>query len=274
MKWLHVIGGAIAVAGILFVGIQLWGHADDVRNMDITNTGVVVLVVSAGLSGAFGLLLALAWGQLISHLKGNLSFKDTIRIYGISQIGKYVPGNVFHFAGRQAMGQQAGVPGVLMAKSALWEMGLIVAMSSLFALIALPYYLGLPPAVGVVSFATISAGVLVASRMYSDNVAAAALLHLAYLGAMGFVFVLVFSAVGAVSSVPLITSAYVVGWLVGVVTPGAPAGIGVRELVLYALLTPVSDASTIASAVVLGRLINVIGDTLLFLVAVSIRRPA
>ena len=32
------------------------------------------------------------------------------------------------------------------------------------------------------------------------------------------------------------TGAYVIAWLAGLVTPGAPAGVGVRELVMYALL--------------------------------------
>ncbi len=42
--------------------------------------------------------------------------------------------------------------------------------------------------------------------------------------------------------VPALLGAYVIAWLAGLLTPGPPAGAGVREVVLYGLLHSVEDA--------------------------------
>ena len=54
--------------------------------------------------------------------------------------------------------------------------------------------------------------------------------------------------------------AYVLAWLAGLVTPGAPAGVGVRELVLLALLKGSVGQTELLLAVLLGRLVTVGGD--------------
>ncbi len=62
-----------------------------------------------------------------------------------------------------------------------------------------------------------------------------------------------------------LVGAFVISWLVGLITPGAPAGVGVRELVLLFLLKGVVAEVDLLLAVALGRVITVIGDFLFFL---------
>jgi uncharacterized membrane protein YbhN (UPF0104 family) len=64
----------------------------------------------------------------------------------------------------------------------------------------------------------------------------------------------------------LYCGAFVVAWLVGLVTPGAPAGVGVRELVLMALLKGLVPEDDLLMAVLLSRVVTVGGDGLFFLV--------
>jgi uncharacterized membrane protein YbhN (UPF0104 family) len=56
----------------------------------------------------------------------------------------------------------------------------------------------------------------------------------------------------------------VLAWLLGLITPGAPAGVGVRELVLLGLLSSFVPQSTILLATVVGRLVTIGGDLLFF----------
>ncbi|MDZ7598490.1 MAG: hypothetical protein U5J82_09410 [Desulfobacterales bacterium] len=69
--------------------------------------------------------------------------------------------------------------------------------------------------------------------------------------------------------------AYVIAWLAGLVTPGAPAGVGVRELVLV-----VSDRRTsgrskpIAGDSVLAVWLRWVGDFFYFLAALFIKSRA
>ena len=59
-------------------------------------------------------------------------------------------------------------------------------------------------------------------------------------------------------------------WLAGLLTPGAPAGIGVRELVLVLLLKGIVPEAELLLAVLLSRLVTVGGDLLFYLVAMAI----
>jgi hypothetical protein len=54
--------------------------------------------------------------------------------------------------------------------------------------------------------------------------------------------------------------AYVVAWLAGLLTPGSPAGMGVREIALLALLGSRFAEADLLMAVVVSRGITLAGD--------------
>ena len=62
-----------------------------------------------------------------------------------------------------------------------------------------------------------------------------------------------------------LTGAFVLAWLAGLLTPGAPAGVGVRELVLFFLLKEMVSEVDLVLAIVLGRMVTVLGDVLFYL---------
>jgi uncharacterized membrane protein YbhN (UPF0104 family) len=64
-----------------------------------------------------------------------------------------------------------------------------------------------------------------------------------------------------------VCGAYVVAWLIGLITPGAPAGVGVRELVLLFLLKDTITEAELVLVVLLGRTVTVTGDLLAFVFA-------
>jgi len=55
-------------------------------------------------------------------------------------------------------------------------------------------------------------------------------------------------------------AAYVTAWVLGFIVPGAPGGIGVRELVLTLLLSQAAGGEQAAALGILHRVITVIGD--------------
>lgn len=61
--------------------------------------------------------------------------------------------------------------------------------------------------------------------------------------------------------------AYVIAWFAGFVTPGAPAGVGVRELALLFLLKGYVAEADLLLAVVIGRMVTVVGDLSYFCAA-------
>ncbi len=279
-RWLHVLGGSLGVLGIVFVALRLHAYSEEM-NFSRFDGGDWLLVAFLSLTyGADNLLLAQAWRQLLLFLGIQVENRWAIKTYGLSQLAKYVPGNIFHLAGRQALGMAAGLPAGALAKSALWELGLIAVAGALFGLLALPLlWPALPVFIAMGMFAAMSVvAILALCKILASSVSMALLLQIAFLTVSGAVFIGILALVApsslSTSMLPALCGAYVVAWLAGLVTPGAPAGVGVRELVLLFLLKGVVTEADLLLAVVLGRVVTVFGDFSCFLSAVLIRGRA
>jgi uncharacterized membrane protein YbhN (UPF0104 family) len=113
-------------------------------------------------------------------------------------------------------------------------------------------------------------------RFISPSVAAALIWQLVFLTISSAVFIGTLSVVmPANASIPALTAvcgAYVLAWLAGLVTPGAPAGVGIRELVLLFLLGRWIAQADLLLAVVLGRGVTVIGDFIYFIITIYLQQ--
>jgi hypothetical protein len=233
-------------------------------------TILMVFVIAYGLAS---IMLALAWWNLLTHFGATTPQLWAVRVYGLTQLAKYVPGNIMHLASRQAMGMAGGVRGWPLAKSSMWELGLISVTGSLFFVLALPQFLPdvsstMATVAFVVVFIIMVSGL---TKFVGSQAARAVWLYTSFLIVSGMLFVglLVLLMGGseiAHSQVLPFCGAFVVAWLVGLVTPGAPAGVGVRELVLMALLKGLVPEDDLLMAVLLSRVVTVGGDGLFFLV--------
>jgi hypothetical protein len=277
-RLLRLAGSTLGAIGVVFVAIKLVEYGNQI---ELSKFGAGMYLSLFGLAvvyGAAGLLLAFAWRDLLNHLGISVDANWAVRTYGLSQLAKYIPGNVFQFAGRQAIGMTAGLPAWPLAKSALWELGAMSVTGSLFAIMVLPLFVGeITGSLALIIFLiSVLVCVCVAYRLFSPWVARAVSRYAVFLAISGIVFAVVLYLVApsgpAITSVfTVICGAYVVAWLAGLLTPGAPAGAGVRELVLYAILHSVVGKADLLTAIVLGRIVTVFGDVVFYLLAVCIR---
>ena len=273
-RWLHIVGGAFGLLGVVFVFMRLNTYTEqiDLTRFDTTAWSLIGLLAFA--YGAANVLLAQAWWHLLAFFDVEVERKWAVKTYGLSQLAKYIPGNIFHLAGRQALGMAAGMPAGTLAKSLLWELGLIATAGTLFGLLATPLVgLKLPIYASVGAFGAISTlGIIILRLLLSPSVSAALIWQIFFLGISGAVFVgalaLVAPSAVTLSAFSVLCGSYVIAWLAGLITPGAPAGVGVREFVLLFLLGEQIPAADLLLAVVLGRIVTVVGD-LLFFTAVS-----
>ncbi len=267
----HYIGSILAVAGLVFVVFRLksyWGQLDfskfDAKFWLVITVGVLEYSIANS-------LLALAWRNILVHLGEDLSTVCALRIYGISQLAKYVPGNVMHLAGRQAMGQAQGIPGWPLAKSTVWELSLLSFTGFLFTPLILQRFFSfvrLPEAcilfVGVVCLAAI-----MIKKLFGVLLVKAFAQHFFFLLQSGLVFfclLLHFLDDTHISFLNIFfyCGSFIVAWLIGLITPGAPAGLGVREFVLMALLNNSVAETDLLLTVLLSRIVTVIGEVLFF----------
>ena len=134
-RWLGLL---ISVVALGFIALRFRELDQESIELDLS-AGVVFLLVSlASVYAAANLPLAAAWQNLLAHLGERRPFRWAFRVYGLSQLGKYIPGNVFHLAARQAIGMAEGVAPARLAKSALWELGTIATAALSFAILILP----------------------------------------------------------------------------------------------------------------------------------------
>jgi hypothetical protein len=278
-RWLHGLGSLLAVVGVGFVVLRFheyWGQLDS----SLWSAANILRLLGFSIVYAVGnLSLALAWRHLLLHLGGDAEPRTTTRIYGLSQLARYLPGNIFHLAGRQALGMSAGMSAGILAKSILWELGLIAFAGALFSALVLPAFW---PAANagialIIWSASVATAALVLSKYLGSQMRTAFLLQTLFLTLSAGIFVLLLASLDGVganpaSLWPLAGGAYIVAWLIGLVTPGAPAGVGIREMVLLFLLGHAIPETVLLPAVVLSRLVTVAGDVLFFAISIALNR--
>ncbi|MGK7245410.1 hypothetical protein ACSPAH_07265 [Buttiauxella agrestis] len=171
----------------------------------------------------------------------------------------------------------AGLSGVVLAKSTLWELGAFAIAGSLFTWLILPLILpSFPQGISVlllIGSITLIAGLL--HRIVGRQPIWSLMCQLFFLVISGTIFVALLGLIVDGENMVfrhclMIGGAYILAWLVGLVTPGAPAGVGVREMILLLLLKGLVTDIDLLMAVLLGRLVTVVGDLIFFVAASSI----
>ena len=279
-KLIHLAGSLLAVSGIIFVLLNLYKNGQNIDLNQLSWYCIVCLLVLSLVYAFANSLLAAAWMQILLHLKMTIDFFSAYHIYGISQIAKYLPGNIFHIAGRQGLGMAAGISGWALVKSTVLELAMISSTACLFSALVLPLFfnqLALFFSYAVFVVAVIVVFFTICSLKFAGkHLGMAFLFYTIFLSISGSIFTVILLLLSenflSFFIMPAIAGSFIIAWLIGLVTPGAPAGIGIREMVLLFLLKgKVTDADLLL-AVILGRLVTVSGDLFfLFFSALSKR---
>ena len=294
---LYLLGAVASLACAWFFVRALVSHWNAVADIR-WNAGVLRAVIAALLLYACTYLVgAAAWQQCLRALRRPLSYGDAAIVLAVSQLAKYLPGNVGHHIGRVAMARGAGIPADLAVASVLLETLLVLVAGSLCALPALGLlrtvgqarlagrFNGSMPSAWTVAALCIVAAVVLVGWWWRRQATARRLAVVpspAPLGigatclcasfALGGTALYLLcgalspAAASARSAVPWldVVGVYAAAWLAGFLVPGSPAGLGVRELVLLLGLSPAYGASSATMAAALLRLVTVAGDGVVF----------
>jgi len=272
-RLLHWAGSALAAVALVFVCKRLWVYASQI---DLSAFPLALWGVIGGLSIVYGLAnlcLPRLWLACLHRQGVDLPLWRAVAIYGYSQIGKYIPGNVAHLAGRQALAMLENLPGKAVAASMVWENILLLCVTCgtflLPALVPL-FWRTCPLSLVLVLFVCMCAALLCLGRyLLNKHIYNGMFWTLVFFICMAFTWGVTLAGITGLSSAPdwlLVSSIwYVIAWLVGFVTPGAPAGLGMREaaILLLAKNGPFPEEALLL-ACLLCRCISVLGDVLFF----------
>lgn len=303
----RVLFGLITLSSLIFVFLRVYGNWELIRASTQSKPIVPMVLISGVVYFFITSLLPAAWQQLvfwISNTKTN--YLDSYKIYGQTQIAKYLPGNIFHLVSRQVNADKLGVSQGSILISSLLELmsSLLVAITIClvsyvfgfrfqlenanklllsflgFVVVVVVLVLVFPRLLQKINGLSESMKFLEDQRSQPKSMTQA-LTKVLFLTAAFFILTsllfssLVFLVNYGNSKIHLLAlfPIYCLSYVVGLITPGAPAGFGVREAIMIVTLTPMIGNSEATLLALLFRMSTIIGDILFFVSATLLKRP-
>lgn len=293
-KALKIIGNVIALLALVPVGIKLY-RADLDYSLIFSSPRVVLAFIGCiFISLAAVVLLSFVWTNTVRFFAGSSCSRTRgMCVYCRANLAKYIPGNVFQYVERNLFLADSGLDQLELALSSVLEIaGLLLAgliLGTVFGFRDIAALVGRLSTgtlliAGIAIAAVIAAAVVFLIRSVKFRTAVKRLLSLRFLGVFLINLVLCAAALLILGSVLLILtamlspdalsagdcltvmSAQIISWLAGYVVVGAPAGIGVKELVV-SLIVRGSLTDIVLLAAVVQRVASIFGDVLAFAAA-------
>ncbi len=234
---------------------------------------IIPLIIINLLSSIIGIY---AWHKMLqNYAKKSFGYLSSYYYFAKTEISKYLPGNVFHFVGRQALASKIGISQIDMAKvSLLFTLALMVATilsSTIFALFVNSIESYIKIAMILASILSLVAIFLIYPKFLKANKALSVAILTFSISLQGVMLsLIIYSQINTLSLEQFfkIASIYIISWLIGFVTPGASGGLGVREGAFLAISNFVNlniSSEVVLFSILLIRLINIIVDILMFI---------
>ncbi|NEQ52692.1 MAG: hypothetical protein F6K11_21570 [Leptolyngbya sp. SIO3F4] len=278
--------------GILFfLAKTLKDHWQEVRSLEITSATWPLLTIALGITLLAHIWSGWVWHLILASIGQHRDGRWSTVVYLKTNIAKYLPGNVWHFYGRvralQSSGSSTGaaIVGVvleplLMAAAALglaaicfsftvgsdWRL-LAISLGAMLAMLMAIHPRFLNPLLRKLGKAKAKSQGL---TVITSTLRLQTYPWRSLLGELGFVFLrglgFMMTIVALQSLKPSlllpVMGAFSIAWLLGLIVPGAPGGIGVFEAVAIALLGNQLPSGLLISSVALYRLISTLAEAL------------
>ena len=305
-KIVSYIGTALMIVSLGFIARRIIYTGTEQLNLALLTSPLII----AGLLGVaategLGILAAgLNFRALLRNVSGIfVNRKLAVKVYTESNIYKYIPGGVMYVAGRNRLAVEVEdlAHGKVVLSTVLEGACMVIGVVVVATIFAFDYSVTyirqleiLPVIMLIVGFAlivgacvlyfmrhriggglkrltsnmeTISWSVIVKRVGFS--------IVLMFLYSVTFLLTLMLMGQELTFNIGFaIIGLYLLSWLAGFLTPGAPSGIGVREVVMLMFLGDFVDPSVLMAAMVMHRILTVIGDVFAYVVAVGIAKKA
>ena len=270
---------------LFFLAKTLKDNWEQVLQIRISDSGWVSLGTAFIITIMAHLWSGWIWFWILKEFNQSVNLWWAIRVYLVTNIAKYLPGNIWHFYGRITETKKAGVPveiailsvliePLLMAAAALGvasfgssQESLFLQFLCFFAVLSIVHPRILNPVIKYL--------VKIKLKVKKSDLEPTTELKLErypikpFVGEICFVllrgsgFLLTMFAFNSIefNQILLIFSVFSLAWLLGLVVPGAPGGVGVFEATALALLEPKFSPGIVLSAVAFYRLISVLAET-------------
>jgi len=246
----RLAGQLLLAAGIVFVLLRLreiWGES----HIDLARVGWWWLGGALAVAFAAAVGEGLVWVSILRGL-GIGTRRAWAGIYLQAQLGKYVPGGLWQYAGRGALARGLGLPVQLVARSLPIELAAATYAAAVFSILLIGWW-GVAAVVGLAALTPLVGSRLPPGWASIRTGGRVAPFYAAIWCVIGISFWMTARAFISVplGELPIYAGTFVTAWIVGLVAIYAPGGLGVREAMLVALLHSrigSADALVVAAA--------------------------
>ncbi|MFD2729129.1 hypothetical protein [Enterococcus camelliae] len=294
---LKYLGNIVTVLAIIFVFKQLFSNGLDYHSIFKSKNilPVVIIVIVQAIIVATN---TYPWKKIVEILSNKkLPYKETVTIYVKSNLMKYVPGNVFQYVGRNELAMNQNISHLKVATATIIDVAMTVLSAMAISLVFLYDYIwkfmstftNIWFLLILFIFFVLVLYVLIVIfkknilQFLSNNqdIFKKKNIHVLIKCFFYYVFVMLISSLMYMLVFTFILdqhvtttlffklfSAYTLSWLVGFITPGAPAGIGIKEAVMVGVTGGLVNQSTIALSMIVLRVLATFSDVLAFLIVI------
>lgn len=273
LRWV-ILGGTLFFLAQAFK--QNWQEVAAIR---INAASWATLAIALGVTLLAHTWAGWVWTWILRDLNQPVSTSEFVQVYLKTNLAKYLPGNVWHYYGRVSAATSFGVSFSAATLSVLLE-PLLMAAAAIGIVLLAAQPVKILPILGLASvliavhprFLNIAirylgslkkgAGLDSSQSLVKRYPLVPLLGELGFLGLRGTGFLLTVLAFQPVelSEIPLLLEAFSLSWLLGLIVPGAPGGVGVFEVTAIAILNQSFAPAIVISAIAFYRLISILAE--------------
>ncbi|WP_071517225.1 lysylphosphatidylglycerol synthase domain-containing protein [Geitlerinema sp. PCC 9228] len=276
---------AVLGATLFFLATTFKDRWQEVAAVRVSSQGGMLLAAAFAITLVAHVWSALVWGWILREFQQVVPLGWAVRVFLQTNIAKYLPGNVWHFYGRVVASQSKGLSVGAAALSVVVEPLLMAAAALAIAVtstqvqgrlgIQIPILLAILMGVHPRILNPIVHWLGKAKTKIRNQTDAPAttfrlqrypllplLGELIFVGLRGTGFLVAFWAFQSVPAAQfsLVISAFSFAWLLGLVIPGAPGGMGVFEATSLALLDGSFSPALVLVCVAFYRVISILAE--------------
>ena len=297
------VGTILMMIALGFVFRRLYHMREDLDFSVLSNAWVLVALLLVVLLESITVILAsINYRGIVVSISGVfVEFHLAIKIYNIANMYKFIPGGLLQVLGRNRMAieteglRHRKVALATLLEGILWVLAALI-LSIFYSFHYFMYFIHqfdvlplLAPILILILFITIPIfcrfrnPLQTTLKKINDDANGRLLMilikYLIFMLAMISLWGLSFLATLTVLGQPLtlrlgitIVGLYILSWLLGFLTPGAPSGLGIREFILLMSLGGIIHEEILLSAIVIHRVLQIAGDIVAYIMAISYAR--
>ncbi|HEX3814853.1 MAG TPA: lysylphosphatidylglycerol synthase transmembrane domain-containing protein [Mycobacteriales bacterium] len=270
----------VAVALLVYAVASKWG---DVRDA-LSRMGPLPVIGSLALAIIGLFFTCMCWRALMSELGSPLPMVASIRVFFLSQVGKYLPGSVWPFVAQMEMTRDLGIPRERSGTAGLLFLGLNPLTGIIVGAVTLPFVsphtlreywwslLIVPIGLAILHPKVLNPLLRRAFKILKRPALERPLRAYGLAKAAGWLIVtwvfyglsiLVMAAplgVHGGKALPASIGAYALAWSAGFIFIIAPAGLGVRDAALVLTLSTVMSTPSATAVAAVSRVVQTLGD--------------